>query len=165
MRESGAVPATVALLDGQVRIGLDDDALDQIASDESVVKASIRDLGVVLASEPAAPRRSRRRHTSHRAQASASLPPEGSAAYIAGPQESWDESADLAALGSIPITVVCAGVKSILDVGATLERLETLVGRAGRLPHRRVPRVLHPRLRLRGAVAARNRRGDRRGDG
>jgi pseudouridylate synthase len=126
VREAGAVPATVALLDGRAHIGLDERALDRIATDPSVVKASVRDLGLVLA------------------RASAGATTVASTAYLAGAcgigvfatggiggvhrdaAQTWDESADLAALASTPITVVCAGVKSILDVPATLERLETL---------------------------------------
>jgi pseudouridine-5'-phosphate glycosidase len=126
VRESGAVPATIAVVDGQVHVGLDDEALDRIAGDESVVKASVRDLGAVLAAGDLG---------GTTVASTAYLANLGGIRVFAtgglggvhrGANASWDESADLAALASTPITLVCAGVKSILDVGATLERLETL---------------------------------------
>jgi pseudouridine-5'-phosphate glycosidase len=126
VRETGAVPATVAVLDGQVRIGLDDDALDRVATDEDVVKASIRDLGVVMASgTPGATTVASTAYLANRVGIDV-FATGGLGGVHRGAQDSWDESADLPALGQVPITVVCAGVKSILDVPATLERLETL---------------------------------------
>jgi pseudouridine-5'-phosphate glycosidase len=126
VRRSGAVPATIALLDGRVRIGLDDGALERVATDPNVDKASVRDLSTVLvrggigATTVAATS-----YLAHRAGIGV-FATGGLGGVHRGAESSWDESADLAALGSIPITVVCAGVKSILDVPATLERLETL---------------------------------------
>lgn len=126
VRESGAVPATVAVLDGQVCIGLDEGQLDRIATDDSVVKASIRDLGVVLAQGGAgATTVASTSLLAHRARIRV-FATGGLGGVHRGAQHTWDESADLPALGDIPITLVCAGVKSILDVPATLERLETL---------------------------------------
>ncbi len=132
VRESGAVPATVAVLDGTVRIGLDDAALDRVATDPDVVKASIRDLGVVLATRtPGATTVASTAYLANRVGIEV-FATGGLGGVHRGAQDSWDESADLPALGDIPITVVCAGVKSILDVPATLERLETLsVGLVG----------------------------------
>jgi pseudouridine-5'-phosphate glycosidase len=126
VRSPGAVPATVAVLDGRVRIGLDDAALDRVATDPGVVKASIRDLGVVLASGTAGA--TTVASTAYLAnQAGIDVFATGGLGGVhRGAQDTWDESADLPALGHVPITVVCAGVKSILDVPATLERLETL---------------------------------------
>jgi pseudouridine-5'-phosphate glycosidase len=125
VREEGAVPATIAIVDGMVRIGLDRDALDAIAAD-GVAKCSARDLAVVMA---------RRTTGATTVAATATLAVRaGIGVFATGglggvhreARESWDESADLTTLGQTPITVVCAGVKSILDVEATLERLETL---------------------------------------
>jgi pseudouridine-5'-phosphate glycosidase len=132
VRESGAVPATIAVLDGAVRIGLDDEALDQVATDPAVVKASIRDLGVVLATGvPGATTVASTAYLANRIGIDV-FATGGLGGVHRGAQDSWDESADLPALGEVPITVVCAGVKSILDVPATLERLETLsVGLVG----------------------------------
>ncbi|MDP9134692.1 MAG: pseudouridine-5'-phosphate glycosidase [Actinomycetota bacterium] len=101
VRERGATPATVAVLDGVVHVGLDDSQLTEVACRDDMVKASARDLPAVVATGGI-----------------------GGVHRLA--QESWDESADLVALARTAICVVCAGVKSILDVPATLERLETL---------------------------------------
>jgi pseudouridine-5'-phosphate glycosidase len=126
VREEGAVPATIAVVDGMVRIGLDEPALETIAAGEDVAKCSARDLPVVMA---------RRATGATTVAATATLAVRaGIGVFATGglggvhreARESWDESADLTTLGQTPITVVCAGVKSILDVQATLERLETL---------------------------------------
>lgn len=126
VRESGAVPATIALLDGEVRVGLDDDALDRIATGDDVDKASIRDLGQVLAA--GTPGATTVASTAYLARAVGIdvFATGGLGGVHRGAADTWDESADLPALATVPITLVCAGVKSILDVGATLERLETL---------------------------------------
>jgi pseudouridine-5'-phosphate glycosidase len=126
VREHGAVPATVAVVAGVARVGLDDAALEQIATSDDVVKVSTRDLATVAA---------RGAHGATTVAATAHL------AAVAGiplfatgglggvhreARETWDESADLDALSRTSVTVVCAGVKSILDVAATLERIESL---------------------------------------
>ncbi len=126
VREGGAVPATIAVVDGVPCIGLDDAALDRVANDDSVVKVSVRDLGTLVA-----------RHgngattvaaTSHLAALAGVrvFATGGLGGVHRGARDTWDESADLTTLAVTPVTVVCAGVKSILDVPATLERLETL---------------------------------------
>ncbi len=126
VREEGAIPATVALVDGRVRIGLDDLALDAIALRDGVVKCSTRDLAVAAAR--GATGATTVAATAHlAAQAGIELFATGGIGGVHREAAStWDESADLVALARTPITVVCAGVKSILDVAATLERLETL---------------------------------------
>jgi pseudouridine-5'-phosphate glycosidase len=126
VRAEGAVPATIAVLDGRIRIGLDDPALDRVATDPGVIKASVRDLAVVIAS--AASGATTVASTSAIAAAAGIdlFATGGLGGVHRGASQSWDESADLLALASAPIAVVCAGVKSILDVPATLERLETL---------------------------------------
>jgi pseudouridine-5'-phosphate glycosidase len=126
VRAGGAVPATIAMLDGVVRIGLDDAALDAVANRDDIAKCSARDLplaaarGVSGATTVAA--------TAHlAARAGIRLFATGGIGGVhREAQETWDESADLVALSRTDICVVCAGVKSILDVAATLERLETL---------------------------------------
>lgn len=126
VRAAGAVPATIAVVDGIARIGLDHEALDVIASSDEVAKVSARDLAVVAA---------RKGHGATTVAATAHLAAlAGIKVFATGgiggvhrdAASSWDESADLQTLGRTGITVVCAGVKSILDVGATLERLETI---------------------------------------
>ena len=132
VRDSGAVPATIAIVAGQVRIGLDDDALDQIATDGNVIKSSIRDLGSVIASGSlGATTVASTAYLAHRAGIRV-FATGGLGGVHRGAGQSFDESADLPALAHIPVALVCAGVKSILDVHATLERLETLsVGLVG----------------------------------
>jgi pseudouridine-5'-phosphate glycosidase len=126
VRDAGAVPATIAVVDGQPRIGLDDAALEAVAMREDVVKCGVRDLAVVCArGGMGATTVAATAHLARRA---------GIGVFATGglggvhreARESWDESADLGWLARTEIVVVCAGVKSILDVGATLERLETL---------------------------------------
>jgi len=126
VRDAGAVPATVAVVAGRPTIGLDDAALREIASSDDVVKVSVRDLATIVArGGSGATTVASTAHLAARA---------GIALFATGglggvhrqARDSWDESADLTTLSRTPITVVCAGVKSILDVGATLERLETL---------------------------------------
>ena len=126
VREHGAIPATIAILDGIVHIGLTDDQLVAIANRDDISKASSRDLAVLVASKKSAA--TTVAATAHlAAQAGIKVFATGGLGGVhRGANESFDESADLTALSTLDITVVCAGVKSILDVGATLERLETL---------------------------------------
>ena len=126
VREHGATPATIAILDGVVHIGLTDEQLVAIANRDDISKASSRDLAVLVASKKSAA--TTVAATAHlAAMAGIKVFATGGLGGVhRGAIESFDESADLTALSTLDITVVCAGVKSILDVGATLERLETL---------------------------------------
>lgn len=126
VRAHGAVPATIAILDGVVHIGLESDELVAIANRDDIAKASIRDLAMISAAKTSAA--TTVAATSHIAQlAGISVFATGGLGGVhRGANESFDESADLGALGNLDIAIVCAGVKSILDVGATLERLESL---------------------------------------
>jgi len=125
VRYSGATPATIAILDGTVRVGLTDDDLVRVAEGADVVKASIRDLAVVLARGTAgATTVASTSYLAHLAGIRV-FATGGLGGVHRGARETWDESADLGALATVPVTVVCAGVKSILDVPATLERLES----------------------------------------
>jgi pseudouridine-5'-phosphate glycosidase len=126
VREYGAVPATIAVLDGRPRIGLSPDDLELLASHPEVTKVSVRDLPYVVA------------RGVHGATTVASTMRLAALADIRvfvtgglggvhrGAETSFDVSADLTELGQTDVTVVCAGVKSILDIGLTLETLETL---------------------------------------
>jgi pseudouridylate synthase len=126
VRAAGAVPATIAVLDGEPHVGLDDASLERIAEPGTTVKASVRDLAVVAAlHRDAATTVAATAHLATRAGIGI-FATGGLGGVHRGARDSWDESADLAALARLPILVVCSGVKSILDVGATLERLETL---------------------------------------
>jgi pseudouridine-5'-phosphate glycosidase len=126
VRDGGAVPATVAVIDGQARVGLDDAALDRLANDEEAVKVSVRELAAIAArggvgSTTVA-------STAHLAALAGIrvFATGGLGGVHRGARDTFDESADLTTLAHTGVLVVCAGVKSILDVGATLERLETL---------------------------------------
>jgi pseudouridine-5'-phosphate glycosidase len=126
VRRAGAVPATVAVVDGAVRVGLTDDALVRVAEEDGVVKTSVRDLGPVLAKGlTGATTVAATSYVAHLAGIEV-FATGGLGGVHRGARDTWDESADLAALAAAPVTVVCAGVKSILDTAATLERLESL---------------------------------------
>jgi pseudouridylate synthase len=127
VREEGGVPATVGMIRGEPVVGLSDVELERIASGGSEIpKLSVRDLN------PAAACGSDGATTVASTALLASRV--GIRVFATGglggvhrdARETWDESADLTTLSRTQIGVVCAGVKSILDVGATLERLETL---------------------------------------
>jgi pseudouridylate synthase len=126
VRAGGAVPATVAVVAGEASVGLDADGLEAIARGTDVAKCGVRDLAVVVA---------RRGTGATTVAATAWLAAQaGIGVFATGglggvhrdARETWDESADLDTLARVGVAVVCSGVKSILDVGATLERLETL---------------------------------------
>ncbi len=126
VRSHGATPATIAILDGKVLIGLTDDQLIEIANRDDIAKASSRDLAIIAATGKSAA--TTVAATAHLAVLAGihTFATGGLGGVHRGANESFDESADLTALADLDITVVCAGVKSILDVAATLERLETL---------------------------------------
>jgi pseudouridine-5'-phosphate glycosidase len=122
----GVTPATIALIDGVPKVGLDAHDLERIATDESVVKVGSRDIAIAMA----------RKLTGGTTVAATSVlaarvglrvfATGGLGGVHRGATETFDESADMTILSRTPITVVSAGVKSILDIPATLERLETL---------------------------------------
>ena len=126
VRAGGAVPATIAVLDGQPRIGLDDEALQRVAGEPVATKVSARDLAVISAYRGAgATTVAATAHLAARAGIRV-FATGGLGGVHRDARDSWDESADLTTLSRTPVLVVCSGVKSILDVGATIERLETL---------------------------------------
>jgi pseudouridylate synthase len=126
VRDGGAVPATIAVIDGRARIGLDDPSLERLATDESAVKVSVRELASVAARGGVGA--TTVASTAHLAAVAGItvFATGGLGGVHRGAQDTFDESADLTTLSRTGVLVVCAGVKSILDVGATLERLETL---------------------------------------
>jgi pseudouridylate synthase len=126
VREGGAVPATIAMVAGEVRVGLDRQGLETIARREDAVKCGVRDLAPVAV---------RGGYGGTTVAATAHLAAKvGIHVFATGgiggvhreARESGYESADLEVLARVGTVVVCSGVKSILDVRATLERLETL---------------------------------------
>ncbi|ORZ11350.1 Indigoidine synthase A like protein-domain-containing protein [Lobosporangium transversale] len=126
VRDNGAVPATIAIIDGQIQIGLSQDQIRILAKlGRSAVKASRRDLAVVLAKkQTGATTVSATMLLAHRAGISV-FATGGIGGVHRGYENTMDASADLTELGRTPVAVVCAGVKSILDIGRTLEFLET----------------------------------------
>ncbi|MCQ4079989.1 pseudouridine-5'-phosphate glycosidase [Streptomyces sp. RB6PN25] len=126
VRSRGAVPATVAVLDGTAHIGLDKAQLERVANDDSLRKLGHRDLAIALGSGGSG---ATTVSATAFLAARAGLRVFGTGG-LGGVHRGWtatqDESADLGLLARTRITVVCAGVKSILDVPATLQRLETL---------------------------------------
>jgi len=126
VRAAGAVPATIAVVHGHASIGLDAPTLEFVATSDDVVKAGTRDLAAVTArGGHAATTVGATAHLAHRAGIRV-FATGGLGGVHRAARESWDESADLMALTRCGLTVVCSGVKSILDVGATLQRLESL---------------------------------------
>ncbi len=126
IRDCGAVPATIAVLDGRPRIGLDPAALHLLATSDDVAKVSVRDLPYVI---------SRGRHGATTVAATMRLAAlAGISVFVTGglggvhrgASQSFDVSADLTELSLTDVTVVSAGVKSILAIDLTLETLETL---------------------------------------
>ena len=126
VRSGGAVPATIAIIGGEPHVGLDDDAMRRIAEGTEVVKVSVRDVAVLAAR--AGDGATTVASTAHLAAAAGItvFATGGLGGVHRGARDSWDESADLTTLSRTGVLVICAGVKSILDVAATLERLETL---------------------------------------
>ena len=126
VRDAGAVPATIALLDGKILVGLERSELEAIANRDDISKASIRDLAIIVAQGKSAA--TTVAATAHIAAIAGIhvFATGGLGGVHKGANESFDESADLTALANVDMTMICAGVKSILDVPATLERLETL---------------------------------------
>lgn len=126
LRDHGVTPATIAVIDGVPRAGLDERQLNTIANDESTLKASVRDIPHLMATGRTGA--TTVASTAHIAAAAGIrvFATGGLGGVHRGANESFDESADLTVLAGSQVAVVSAGVKSVLDIGATLERLETL---------------------------------------
>ncbi len=125
IRENGAVPATIALIDGKIKIGLSDDELEQFGKAQGVAKVSRRDLPYILATKQMGAT------TVAATMICAALADikifvtGGIGGVHRGAETTMDISADLEELAQTNVAVVCAGAKSILDLGLTLEYLET----------------------------------------
>ncbi len=126
VRDNGAIPATIAILDGRLKVGLDAGALEALGrAGHSVTKCSRRDIPFVLA------RKGMGATTVASTMIIAAMAEirvfatGGIGGVHRGAQETFDISANLQELAQTPVAVVCAGAKSILDIGLTLEYLET----------------------------------------
>ncbi|MER8384505.1 pseudouridine-5'-phosphate glycosidase [Mesorhizobium sp. M0166] len=125
VRENGAVPATIAVVAGKIKVGLDDRELEELAVAKGVVKASGRDLAAIMVRGGSA---GTTVSATMRIAALAGIgifATGGVGGVHRGAEATFDISADLTELGQTGTTVVCAGVKSILDIAKTLECLET----------------------------------------
>ncbi|MGW9816087.1 pseudouridine-5'-phosphate glycosidase [Staphylococcus cohnii] len=125
IREYGAIPATIALIDGKIKIGLENDELELLAKSDNVAKVSRRDFAEVLATKQIGAT------TVASTMMSAALAEiqffvtGGIGGVHRGVENTMDISADLEELGKTNVTVICAGAKSILDLPKTMEYLET----------------------------------------
>nr|WP_272214143.1 pseudouridine-5'-phosphate glycosidase [Marinicella sp. W31]MDC2876908.1 pseudouridine-5'-phosphate glycosidase [Marinicella sp. W31] len=126
VRENGAVPATIAVIDGKLHAGLDQEVIERLAKvEDGIVKASGRDLAIAMVKGQTA---GTTVSATMKIAALAGIPifaTGGVGGVHRGAEQTFDVSADLTELGRTAVTVICAGVKSILDIPKTLEYLET----------------------------------------
>jgi pseudouridine-5'-phosphate glycosidase len=126
VREVGALPAPVAVLDGRIRVGLTTAEMERLLDASAVAKCSTRDLPLIIASGGLGAT-TVAATVFVAARAGIRIMATGGLGGVhQGGERTFDVSADLEELARSPVTVVCSGVKSILDQGRTLERLETL---------------------------------------
>ncbi|MET0734944.1 MAG: pseudouridine-5'-phosphate glycosidase [Microbacterium sp.] len=126
VRALGVVPATIGVVDGTPTVGLSPDEIERLSTSDGVVKASLRDLPIAAAKGLSAGTTvAATAHLAHLAGVTV-FSTGGLGGVHRGAQHTFDESADLGTLAGLPLVVVSAGVKSILDIPLTLERLETL---------------------------------------
>jgi len=126
VRDAGVVPATIGVIDGVPVVGLSPAEIERLCTADGVVKVSVRDLPIARAKHlDGGTTVAATAWLAHRAGIRV-MSTGGLGGVHRGASETFDESADLGTLATTPITLVSAGVKSILDIGATLERLETL---------------------------------------
>ena len=125
IRDNGAVPATIAIMDGQFKIGLEEADLERLASEKPVAKVSRRDLAEVFAKGTLGATTVATTMIGAHLAGIKVFVTGGIGGVHRGVEETMDISADLDELGQTPVTVVCAGAKAILDLPRTLEYLET----------------------------------------
>ena len=125
VRSTGAVPATIALIDGRIHVGLEAHELDALAQDKSAAKASRRDLALLVATKRTAGTTVAATMLIAARAGIAIFATGGIGGVHRGAELTFDLSADLTELSRAPVAVVCAGAKSILDLPKTLEVLET----------------------------------------
>ena len=126
VRDGGAVPATIAVLDGRVAIGLSPAELERVcAPDAGLDKLSLRDLGPAVGLGRSGATTVASTSALAAAAGIGMFATGGLGGVHVGAAQSWDISADLGVLAKVPTVVVCSGVKSVLDIPATLEVLET----------------------------------------
>jgi pseudouridine-5'-phosphate glycosidase len=125
IRDAGAIPATIALIDGRICVGLSDEQLEQLGNAQDALKVSRRDLAYVLAEKKLGATTVAATMICAALAGIEVFVTGGIGGVHRGAETSFDISADLQELARTNVAVVCAGVKSILDIGLTLEYLET----------------------------------------
>lgn len=125
IRDNGAVPATIALIDGMIKIGLSDEELEMFGNSQGVAKASRRDLGYLLATKQLGATTVAATMICADLAGIRIFVTGGIGGVHRGAETTMDISADLEELAKTDVAVICAGAKSILDIGLTLEYLET----------------------------------------
>ncbi|WP_088008205.1 pseudouridine-5'-phosphate glycosidase [Indiicoccus explosivorum] len=125
IREAGAVPATIALMDGKIKIGLTDEELEMLGNSSDAAKASRRDIGYLLATKQTGATTVAATMICADLAGIRIFATGGIGGVHRGAETTMDISADLEELGQTNVAVVCAGAKSILDLGLTMEYLET----------------------------------------
>lgn len=125
IRDNGAVPATIALIDGEIKIGLSDDELEMFGNSQGVAKASRKDLGYLLATKQIGATTVAATMICADLAGIRIFVTGGIGGVHRGAESTMDISADLEELAQTDVAVICAGAKSILDIGLTLEYLET----------------------------------------
>ena len=126
IRQEGAVPATMALIDGRIKVGLDEESLRVMCEAKNVGKVSRRDFAVYLSGKKTGATTVASTMMCAAAAGIKIFATGGIGGVHRGGEVSMDISADLQELGNTPVAVVCAGAKQILDIGRTLEYLETM---------------------------------------
>ena len=126
IERSGAVPAVVAVLDGRIRVGLDASELERIAGDNGVAKSGAREIPLLVATGASGATTVAGTMFCARLAGIEVFATGGIGGVHRGASSTFDVSADLYELARTPVAVVCSGAKSILDVPATLEKLESL---------------------------------------
>lgn len=125
IRDNGAVPATIAIVDGKIKIGLSDDELEMFGKAKGIAKVSRRDLADVIASKVLGATTVATTMIAAKLAGIKFFVTGGLGGVHRGWETHLDISADLEELANTDVTVICAGAKSILDLPATLEYLET----------------------------------------
>lgn len=125
IRENGAIPATIAILNGRLKVGLTRDEIEALGSGKNVIKTSRRDIPFIIANKADGATTVASTMIIAALAGVKVFATGGIGGVHRGAQESFDISADLQELAHTNVAVVCAGAKSILDIGLTLEYLET----------------------------------------
>ena len=126
VRQSGATPATIGILRGAIRIGISREELDELATTPDVCKTNLSNLAAVVASGGLGSTTVAATMWAAHMNGIRVFATGGIGGVHRGADETGDVSSDLTALGRVPVAVVCAGAKAILDLPRTLEMLETL---------------------------------------